>query len=68
MSSEFSSVWPIDWTITDVSTPGQSGTGSDSNEGVICIHQSSCMTGTLTSDCLVSYPGYLLGSLTPLHR
>ena len=34
--------------------------GSDSNEGVLCIPQSSSITGTSPSDCLVSYPGHLL--------
>ena len=41
--------------------------GSDGNEGVLCIPQSSSITGTLPSDCLVSYLGHSLGVLTPLH-
>ena len=40
---------------------GQCGPGSNSNEGVLCIPQSSRITGTLQSDCFVSYPGYSWG-------
>ena len=40
---------------------GQSGPGSDGNEGVLRIPQSSSTAGTSPSDCLVSYPGHLLG-------
>ena len=42
-------------------TLAQSGPGSDSNEGVLRIPQSSSITGTSLSDCLVSYPGHSLG-------
>ena len=42
--------------------PGQSGTGCNGNEGVFRIPQSSSITGTSLSDCLVSYPGHLLGT------
>ena len=38
------------------------------NEGVLRILQSPSITGTSPSDCLVSYPGYSLGGLTPLQR
>ena len=41
-------------------TSGQSGPGSNGNKGVPRIPQSSSNTGTLPSDCLVSYPGHLL--------
>ena len=34
---------------------GQSGPGSNGNEGVLCIPQSSSITGTSASDCLVSF-------------
>ena len=40
--------------------PGQSGPGSDGNEGVLRIPQSSSTAGTSPSDCLVSYPGHFL--------
>ena len=39
----------------------------DGNEGVLCLPQSSSITGTSPSDCLVSYPGHSLGVL-PLCR
>ena len=42
-------------------TPGQSGPGSGSNEGVLRIPQCSSITGASPSDRLVSYSGHLLG-------
>ena len=54
------SIWPIDKTLSGATTPGQSGPGSDGNKGVHCIPQSSSITEASPSDCLVSYPGYLL--------
>ena len=55
------SIGPIDRTLSGATTPGQSGPGSDSNEGVLCIPQSFCITGTSPLDCLVSYLGHSLG-------
>ena len=47
----------------------QSGPGSDGNEGVFCIPQSSSITGATLSDCLMSYPRHSLGGgLTPLQK
>ena len=66
ISKQFSSIWPIDRTQAGATTPGQCGPGSDGNEGVLRISQSSIITGTLPSDCLVSYPEHSLGGLTPL--
>ena len=37
--------------------------GSDGNNGVLRIAQSSSITGTSPSDCLVSYLGHSLGSV-----
>ncbi len=45
-------------TLSGTTTPGQSEPGSDGNKGVIRIPQSSSVTGTSPSDCLVSYPGH----------
>ena len=61
ISTHFSSIWSTDIALTGATTPSQSGPGSDGNEGVLRILQSSSITGTLTSDCFVSYPGHLLG-------
>ena len=44
---------------------GESRSGSDDNEGVLRIPQSSSIIGTSPSDCLVSYPGHLLGESYP---
>ena len=53
-----SSIWPIDRTQSDATTPGSSGPGSDGNEGLLRIPQN--ITGASPSDGLVSYPGHLL--------
>ena len=56
----FSSILPIDKTLSGATTPGQSEPGSDGSEGVLRIPQSSSITGTSPSDCLVSYAGEVL--------
>ena len=58
------SFWFIDRTLSDATIEAQSGPGSDDNEGVLCIPQSSSITWASPSDCLVSHPGHSLGSLT----
>ena len=65
---QFSSILPVDTTLSGVTTPGQSETGSDSNAGVLRISQSSNITRTSPSDCLVSYPGNTLGMSYSLCR
>ena len=50
-----SSIWSIDRNLSGATTQGLSGPGSDSNENEFRIPQSSIITETLTSDCLVSY-------------
>ena len=47
-------------TLSGTTTPGQSGPESDGNEGGLRIPQSPSITGTLPTDCLVSYPGHSL--------
>ena len=49
-----SSVWTIDRTQSGTTTPDQSGTGSDGNEGVLHIPQSSSITEASASNRLVS--------------
>ena len=51
--------------LSGATTPGQSGPGSNGNEGVLRISQSSSIAGTSPSDCLVSYPGHSLGGSYP---
>ena len=54
---------------SDFTIPGQSGPGSNGNEGLLCIPQSPSITGTSPSDCLVSYAGHSFGGgSSPLHR
>ena len=52
ISIQFSSIWPIDRTLSGATTPGKSG------PGVLRIPQS--ITGASPLDFLVSYPGHLL--------
>ena len=59
------SIWPIDGTLSGTTTLGQSGPGSDRNEVVLCIPQSSNIIGASSSDCLMSYPGHLYGGVLP---
>ena len=54
------SIWPIYRILFGSTTSGQSGSGSNGNEGVLHILQSSSVTGASQSDFYVSYPGHLL--------
>ena len=55
-----SSILPIDKTLSGVTTPEQSGPGSNGNEWVLRILQSASITRASPSDCLVSYARHLL--------
>ena len=65
ISTEFSSIQPIDRTLSGATTLGQSGPGSDGNEVLLQIPKSSSITRTSPSDCLVSYSGHSLGESDP---
>ena len=54
-STQFGSIWLIDRALSGITTLGQSGTGSDGNEGVLRIPQSSSITGISPADCLLSH-------------
>ena len=58
ISIQFNSIWPTDRTLSGATTSGQSELWSDTNEGILYIPQSSSITGTLPSDCFVSYTGH----------
>ena len=63
------STWPIDRTLSGTTSPGQSRTGSNGNEGVLCNPQSSSITGASKSECFFSYSGKMLwGGDLPLCR
>ena len=47
-------IWLIDSSLSGATTPNQSEPGSNANEGVFYIHQSSG-TGALSLDGLMSY-------------
>ena len=59
-TQDTSSIRSIDATLTDITRLGQSGPGSNGNEGVLHIPQSS-RTEAFPSDGSVSHPGHLLG-------
>ena len=55
--------------LSGATTPGQSGPGSNGNEGGAPYSRKPRITGTSPSDCLVSYPRHSFGGgLTPLQR
>ena len=62
------SIWPIDGTLSSATTPSQSEPGSDGNEGVLHILQSSSTTGASPLDGFASYPGNSLGGFYSLCR
>ena len=59
-----SSIWPIDKTLSGATTLGYSGPGSNGNEEVLHIPQSS-KTGASPSEGLILYPGYSLEESYP---
>ena len=65
LAPEHSFIWLIDRTLSGVTTPDQCGPGSDGNEGVLCIPQSSSIIGASLSDCLVLHPGHSLWESYP---
>ena len=65
ISTQVSSIWPVDRTLSRATSPGQSGPGNNGNEGVLRIPQSSCITGAALSDCFVSYLEHSLGESYP---
>ena len=65
MRKQFSSIWSIDRNLSGATTTGQSEPGSHGNKGVFLIHQSSGITETSPSDCLLSYQGHSLGEFYP---
>ena len=53
ISMQFSSIEPIDRALSAVTTPDQSGPGSNGNEGVLQIPQISSITGTSRLDLVL---------------
>ena len=53
-------IWFIDRTLSVATTLDLSGPGSDGNEELLHIPQSSSIIGASLSDCLVLYPGHCL--------
>ena len=64
-STQISSIWTIDRTLSGATTLGQNGPGSNGNKWALCIPQSSNIIGASSSDCSVSYTGHSLGENYP---
>ena len=63
--TQFSSIRPIDRTLSGATTPGQSETGCVSHDRVLRIPQSYTITEASPSDCFVSYPEHSLEESYP---
>ena len=50
-----STIWPIDWTLSGSTSPGQSRPGNYSNERILHIPQNSSNNGPSPLDDLISY-------------
>ena len=59
---------PLDRTLSDATTPGKSGPGSDGNEGVTRISQSSSRTGATTIKLYNVVSRTLVAGVYPLFR
>ena len=59
------SICPLDRTQSSATTSGQGKPESNGNKGVLCIPQSSSITGVSPSDYLVSYTGHSLEESYP---
>ena len=68
MITQFSPIWPIDRALSGTTSPGQSWSENNGNEGVLCIPQSSSITVTSPSDCLLSYQDTRWLGVLPLGR
>ena len=62
---QLTSIWHIQRTLSSVTTPDQIGSGSDGNEEVLRIPQSSNITGTSQSDRLVISRTFVGGGVLP---
>ena len=60
ISTQFSSIWPLNRILPGATTSRHSEPGSGGNEGLLRIPQSSCITEALQWNCLMSYLGHSL--------
>ena len=68
ISTQFSSIWAIDRSLSGATTPGQSGPWNDGNKRVLCIPQSSSITGPSLTHFLGHMQDTPKGCLTHLLR
>ena len=66
--TQFSSIRPINRTLSGATSLGMSEPGSDGNEGVLRIPQSSNITGTSPSDCLCHIQDTRSEEVLPISR
>ena len=62
MNKQFSSIWPIDQTLSSAITLGWSEPGIDGNEEALRVPQSPALQ---EPHYFVSYPGHSLGGISP---
>ena len=67
ISTQFSSILPIDWTLSGATTPDQSRPGNDENKWGNAQSQNPSITGASPSDWLVSLQDTHWGSINPLY-
>ena len=65
ISTQFSSVRPIDRTLSGATIPGLSGLGSDGDKEILRIPQNSSITIAAPSNRSVSYPRHSLRQSYP---
>ena len=65
MSTQFTSIWPIERTLLGSTSPGQCGHWCDGNQGVLSITLHSCITDASSLDRLVSIQDIRGGEFLP---
>ena len=68
ISTQFSSIWLKNWTLSRATTPGYNESGVDGNKRIVRIPQRFSITGASPSGYLVLYPEYSLAGVLPLSR
>ena len=68
ISTQYSSIWPVDRTLSGATTLGWNGLGINGNKVVLCIPQRSRITGTWPSDCFSVISRILVGGVLAVSR
>ena len=68
ISTQFSSIWPIERTLSGATIPGESGLRNNGSKGVLHIPLSSCITVASPSGLFSVISRTLVGGVLPLCR